>query len=66
MSRKVVYEFMVPVHVEVEDNVVTQVVVIDESSVSEPRFVEGDREYLSKAIAASLDGQSWPAWEFGY
>jgi len=66
MTRKVTYQFMVPVHVEVEDDIVTEVVVLDEACVGDPRFVDGDREYLRKAVAASLNGQSWPAWRFGY
>jgi hypothetical protein len=66
MKRKVTYQFMVPVHVEVEDDVVTEVVVLDEARVDDPSFVEGDRDYLREAVAASVDGQSWPAWRFGY
>jgi len=66
MTRKVTYQFMVPVHVEVENDVVTEVVVMDESSVNDPTFVDGDRIYLQKAVAASLNGQEWPAWRFGY
>lgn len=66
MKRKVTYQFMAPVCVEVENGVVTRVVVIDEASVNEPSFVDGDRDYFERAVSASLDGQSWPAWEFGY
>jgi hypothetical protein len=65
-TRKIVYQFMVPVHVEVENGVVTEVVVMDEASVNEPIFVEGDRRYLRKAVTASQNGQSWPAWKVGY
>jgi len=56
MTRKATYEFMVPVHVEVEDDVVTQVVVLDEARVGRPKFVDGDRDYLQSAITASLNG----------
>jgi hypothetical protein len=66
MQRKVTYQFMVPVHVEVEDDVVTEVVVLDEVRVDDPSFVDGDRQYLREAVRVSLDGQSWPAWRFGY
>jgi len=66
MIRKVSYQFMVPVHVEVEDDIVTQVIVLDEARGSRPTFVDGDRSYLRLAIAASVNGQSWPAWQFGY
>jgi len=66
MKRKVTYQFLVPVHVEVEDDVVIEVVVLDEVRVDDPSFVDGDREYLREAVGASLDGQSWPAWRFGY
>ena len=44
-TRKVVYQFMAPVQVEVEDDVVTKVVVLDETPVNRPTFVEGDRNY---------------------
>ena len=30
MARRVTYQFMVPVHVEVEDDIVARVVVLDE------------------------------------
>ena len=66
MTRKVTYQFMVPVHIEVEDDIVTEVIVLDEARVNDPTFVDGDREYFREAVAASLDGQSWPAWQFGY
>jgi hypothetical protein len=66
MAKKVTYQFMVPVHVEVEDGIVTEVVVVDESSVNDPTFVDGDRDYLRRGVAASLNGQEWPAWRFGY
>lgn len=66
MGRKATYQFMAPVCVEVENDVVTRVVVIDEAPVNDPSFIEGDRGYFRRAVNASLDGQSWPAWEFGY
>lgn len=66
MPRNVTYQFMVPVCVEVENDVVARVVVIDEARVSDPSFVDGDRGYFRRGVAASLDGQPWPAWEFGY
>lgn len=66
MARKVTYQFMVPVHVEVEDDIVTEVIVLDEARVGNPMFVDGDLSYLQRAVAASLDGQSWPAWQFAY
>ena len=66
MARCVTYQFMVPVHVKVEDEVVKKVVVLDDAPVNTPTFVEGDREHMREAVAASLNGQSWPAWVFGY
>ncbi len=66
MVHRVIYQFMVPVHVEVRDDVVRRVIVLDDAPVNKPTFVDGDREYLRRAVAASLNGQSWPAWEFGY
>lgn len=64
--RRVVFLYFVPVHVEVEDGLVSRVTVIDETPVREPTVVEGDPEYLAQAVAAADDGQDWPSWQFGY
>jgi hypothetical protein len=64
--RRVVFAYLVPVHVEVEDGLVSTVTVIDETPVAEPTVVEGDADYLSEAMAAADDGQSWPSWQLGY
>jgi hypothetical protein len=64
-SRRVVFQYLVPVHVEVEDGLVCRVTVIDETPVAEPAVVEGDTNYLTEAVAAA-DGQAWPSWQFGY
>lgn len=65
-TRHVVFQYLVPVHVEVEDGLVARVTVIDETPVRDPTVVEGDPEYLNRAVAAADDGQSWPSWHFGY
>ena len=65
-ARRVVFQYLVPVHVEVEDGLVTCVTVIDETPVRDPIVVEGDESYLSAAVAAADDGQDWPSWQFGY
>lgn len=65
-GRRVVFQYLVPVHVEVEDDRVTCVTVIDETPVRDPVVVEGDATYLAAAVAASDDGQPWPSWRFGY
>jgi hypothetical protein len=64
--RRVVFAYRVPVHVEVEDGLVSRVTVIDETPVADPTVVEGDASYLTEAIAAADDGQAWPSWRFGY
>ncbi len=64
--RRVVFEYFVPVHVEVEDGIVVCVVVIDHTPVDNPTRVEGDSEYLVEAVAAADDGQAWPSWQFGH
>ena len=64
--RRVVFQYFVPVHVEVEDGLVCAVTVIDETPVENPIFVEGHADYLDEAVKAADDGQSWPSWEFGY
>ena len=64
--RRVVFQYLVPVHVEVEDGLVARVVVIDETPVRDPIVVEGDPAYLDDAVRAADDGQSWPSWQFGY
>jgi hypothetical protein len=63
---RVVFQYLVPVHVEVEDGLVCRVTVIDETPVRDPTFVEGDGAYLNEAVRASDDGQPWPSWQFGY
>ncbi|WCM27345.1 hypothetical protein NDN01_25750 [Sphingomonas sp. QA11] len=64
--RRVVFQYLVPVHVEVEDGLVCRVTVIDETPVRDPTVVEGDSAYLDAAVRASDDGQPWPSWQFGY
>ena len=63
--RRVVFQYLVPVHVEVEDGLVACVTVIDETQVRDPTFVEGAVSYLAEAVAAADDGQDWPSWQFG-
>jgi hypothetical protein len=65
-SRRVVFQYLVPVHVEVEDGLVTCVTVIDETPVREPTVVGGDASYLTDAVTAADDGQAWPSWQLGY
>ncbi|KAB2748896.1 hypothetical protein [Brucella anthropi] len=64
--RRVVFQYLVPVHVEVEDGLVCRVTVIDETPVRHPTIVEGDGAYLDEAVRAADDGQPWPSWQFGY
>ena len=64
--RRVVFQYLVPVHVEVEDGLVACVTVIDETPVRDPAIVEGDPAYLSEAVQAADAGQDWPSWRFGY
>ena len=64
--RRVVFQFLVPVHVEVEDGLVCRVTIIDETPVRHPTVIDGDLDYLDEAVRAADDGQSWPSWQFGY
>ena len=64
--RRVVFQYLVPVHVEVEDGIVGRVTIIDETPVRAPVVVDGDPAYLADAIRAAGDGQAWPPWQFGY
>lgn len=64
--RRVVFQYLVQVHVEVEDGVVYRVTVIDGTPVRDPTVVEGQSAYLDEAVRASDDGQPWPSWQFGY
>ena len=59
------FQYFVPVHVEVDDGLVTCVTVIDETPVREASFVEGEATYLAEALAAAEDGQAWPSWQLG-
>jgi hypothetical protein len=54
--RRIVFQYLVPVHVEVEDGQVCRVAVIDETPVAEPTVVEGDTSYLAEAVAAAVPG----------
>ena len=63
--RRVVFQYLVPVHVEVEDGLIVCVTVIDETPVRDPSLVEGDAGYLSEVVAAADDGQHLPSWRFG-
>ncbi|MCI4679058.1 hypothetical protein K9U39_17630 [Rhodoblastus acidophilus] len=55
--RRVVFQYFVPVHVEVEDGLVARVTVIDETPVRNPTAIAGDAAYLVEAAAAADDGQ---------
>ena len=63
--RRLVFQYFVPVHVEVEDGLVAPVTVIDDTPVRDPTVVAGEAAYLAEAVAAADDGQAWPSWEFG-
>nr|WP_291630776.1 MULTISPECIES: hypothetical protein [Hyphomicrobiales] len=65
-TQRVVFQYLVPVHVEVEDGLVSRVTVIDETPVRDPTVVEGDLADLADAVRAADDGQPWPSWQFGY
>ena len=65
-TKRAVFSYPVPVCVVVEDGLVTDVVVIDETEVAGCALVEGDPADLSAAVAAATDGQSWPSWRFGW
>ena len=65
-QRRVVFQFLVPVHVEVVDGDVVSVVVIDDTPISNPTLVEGDCNYIPEAVNYANDGQAWPSWRFGY
>ena len=62
-TRRVVFQYLVPVHVDVEDGLVVCLTVMDETPVRDPTLVEGDAGYLPEAVVASDDGQPW---RFGY
>jgi hypothetical protein len=52
-TKRVTFSYLVPVCVEVEDDIVRKVVILDEASVDKPKFVEGNRKYLKDAVEAS-------------
>jgi hypothetical protein len=64
--RRVVFQHLVPVHVEVEDGLASRVTVIDETPVRDPTVVEGDSADLDDAVRATDDGQPSPSWQFSY
>ncbi|MBK5959507.1 hypothetical protein CCR97_15025 [Rhodoplanes elegans] len=63
---RVFFQYLLPVHVEVEDGLVCAVTVMDETPVENPTVVEGNADYLEEAVKAADDGQPWPSWRFGY
>lgn len=65
-TRRIAFSYLVPVHVEVEDGIVADVVVIDETPIRDPVLIEGDGDMLAQAITDANDGQAWPSWRFGY
>ena len=64
--RRVVFQYLVPVLVEIEDGIVGRVTIIDETPVRDPVVVEGDPADLADAARAADNGQAWPSWQFGY
>jgi hypothetical protein len=65
IAMRATYQFLAPVHVEVEDGRVVRVTVLDEAPGTDPIFIDGDPAYLQSAVEQSLEGE-WPAWEFGH
>lgn len=66
MPRRVVFQYLVPVYVAVEDGLVARVTVLDETPIHDPTIVEGEPADLDDAVRAADDGQPWPSWRFGY
>lgn len=64
--KRIVFSYPVPVCVVVEDGLVRDVVVVDETAVAGCALVEGDPGDLDAAVAAATDGQDWPSWRFGW
>lgn len=64
--RRVVFSYLVPVCVAVEDGEIRRVTVIDETPIADPEFIEGDRAYLAEAVTAARDAADWPGWRFGW
>jgi hypothetical protein len=64
-TRRVVFQYLVPVHVEVEDGLVVCVT----SSTKRRCAIHPWSKAMpatSEAVAAADDGQPWPSWRFGY
>src|SRR5271170_3983082 len=49
-NKAVTFSFLVPVCAVVEDDVVAKVVVIHETDVTNPQYVDGDEDYLKEAV----------------
>ncbi len=65
-DRRVVFQFLVPVHVEMVGSSVVDVVILDNTPISAPTLIDGDADYLEEAVNWANDGQAWPSWQFGY
>lgn len=64
-ERRVVFQYLTSVQVEVVDGLVVAVMVIDETPIRDPTVVEGEAAYLDEAVTAANDGQAWPSWSIG-
>ena len=64
MNGRVVFQYLVPIVVEVVDGLVTSVTIIDSAPIADPVIVEGEERSLTAAVEAAEDGQAWPSWEF--
>lgn len=65
-AERVVFSYLVPVHVEVENGAVCSVTVIDETPIRDPVLIEGEPADFSGAVREADASQTWPAWRFGY
>lgn len=61
MTGRVVFQYLVPIMVEVDDGQVVSVTVIDSTPIRDPILIEGAAGALQVAVRAAEDGQAWPS-----
>jgi len=62
---RTVFEYRLPVRVEVVDGLVCSVTVMDSGPIRDAVLVEGEPDGLADAVAQASDGQPWPSWDYG-
>jgi hypothetical protein len=64
MAKRVTFQYLVPVMVEVEDGRVISVTIIDSTPIRDPVLVSGSEDALEAAVKVADSLDAWPTWQF--